>query len=239
MKRLFAVVGIVILVMVAASAVVEGTGENGRTKANYTPRSSDDSATRAVVMQTIYDDGDATSDTFVNPPITTTGTYQDNYIGVKAGVTGVTAVPFSIETVAVFMRHTWNVTVALWKPSNLASYAAVTGIATGVAGGFNTFTLATPVVITNTTASNTQWYMAAWQSFPVASPSVACTTCRVIGVDTAGVAFTGVGFHSDNEISAGALTPVALAPNSVPVIRAGINATATTVPVELLQFSAE
>ncbi len=198
-----------------------------------------DGQDRVVNSYTIFDDGDATADTILFPPGSTTGTWQDHYFLIEGGVVSAATMPFSVEEIQYYLENIWgsHATAALWSAAGLASpYAA--GNFSGAAAGWNTLVLATPLQIT--ASGFPQWWMGAWNSYTYATPAP-CGSCRQVGVDTgAGLPGVGRGYYSDQETAAGAITNAQpFASTEVPLIRAGITATSNTVPVELMEFSIE
>lgn len=191
-----------------------------------------------VVSKTIYDDGDATSDMFFNPPVVAAG-FQDDWMLVRGDVATISAAPFDIETVSYYYRGIWNATagtVGVWAASNLVTPAFI-GDDNTINVGWNNVTLTVPLTIAAPGTGTGLFWMGVRNSFDVASPAGECTTCRVVGIDNVGVNAPNVGFYitaegSNNNIT----TPTALGSSRVPLIRAGITAGSNTVPVELLEF---
>jgi hypothetical protein len=148
------------------------------------------------------------------------------------------APPFDIETLSYYLRQffsTWG-TVAVWQPSNLATPYFV-GADSSLKIGWNNVTLTTPLTISS--VGTERFWMGIAQSYDVSQPGWECTSCRVAGVDNVGVAAPIVGYSSDIDASGDSdniSTRVPLGASRVPLIRAGITATAVTVPVELLEL---
>jgi hypothetical protein len=229
--------GFLIVVCIVAAAVVVGGTQAADREQNPQKLTGGDSGSRAVNSWTIYDDGDMTADTLVFPPGVATSGWQDHYFLVEGGVVSASTVPFSIEQIQYYLENiytTWA-SMGIWTAGNLNTYYE--GGNPGGVAGWNTYTLSTPLQITAT--GFPQWWMGAVNSYTVGSP-VSCTSCRQVGVDTVGIAAPGRGYYSDIDLLGfSAISPVPLASNQIPIIRAGITANSSSVPVELVEFSVE
>lgn len=199
-----------------------------------------------VNSKTIYDDGDASSDVYYSPPpvVGVTG-YQDYWFLIRGDIVSTTPPPpFDIETVSYYYRQIWNSaagTVAVWTPSNFGT-PVFFGDDDSITVGFNNVTLTTPLTIP--AVGTGVFWMGVAHSFFVGSTAAECTTCRTVGIDNVGVNGPNVGFYANRE-SGGTgnnydiTTRTALGSSRVPIIRAGITATANSLPVELVEFGVD
>lgn len=194
-----------------------------------------------VNSKTIYDDGDGSSDTFYNvPPVVASG-WQDWWYLVRGDIVSTTPPPpFDIETVSYYLRQTWNATagtVAVWSGANLVTPVFL-GDDNTITTGFNNVTLLTPLTIP--AVGTGVFWLGAIHTFPVASPAAECTTCRVVGIDNVGANMPNNGFYITGEGSNQNITgATAMGGSRVPIIRAGITATANSLPVELVEFGVD
>jgi hypothetical protein len=215
-----------------ATAVSSKVAESGPQHTGMTPNPE------VVMSKIIYDDGDATSDTFVTMPGIGTGGYVDNWLLVRGDINTVgSGLPFNIETLSYFLRQDWNSlagTAGIWSPSDLTT-PWFSGDDNTITTGFNNVTLTTPLTIS--TVGLARFWMGVINTYPAGAPGVECTTCRVAGVDNVGNAAPNVGFFTDRDATANNITTMtAIGSSRVPIVRAGVTATGVTVPVELLEF---
>ena len=196
-----------------------------------------------VNSKTIYDDGDGSSDIFYNAPPAIASGYQDWWYLVRGDIVSTTPPPpFDIETVSYYLRQTWNSsagTVAVWSGANL-TLPVFLGDDDSITTGFNNVTLTTPLTIP--AVGTGVFWLGAINTFPVGATAIECTTCRVVGIDNVGANMPNNGFYITGEGSPGnqnitGATP--LGASRVPIIRAGITATANTLPVELVEFGVD
>ena len=171
-----------------------------------------------------------------------TGGYVDNWVIVRGDINTVgSGLPFDVETLSYFLRQDWNAiagTAGIWAAGDLVTPHFAGDDNTIIAPGFNNVTLPAPLTIT--TVGVARFWMGVINTFPAASPGLECTTCRVVGIDTVGNAAPTVGFFTDRDATADNITTMQpLTSNRVPIVRAGVNATGVTVPVELLEFGVE
>lgn len=232
----FALLAALFLVGVAGAAKPGKSARPGKTVAPGAVV-GETRAPNVVNSQTIYDDGDATSDLYFSPPPTTTG-FQDFWFLVRGDIVSTTPPPpFDIETVSYYLRQVWNSsagTVGVWSAGNLVTPFFV-GDDDSITVGFNNVVLSTPLTIP--AVGTGVFWLGAWHSYSVGSTAVECTTCRTVGLDDTGNNLPTAGYFISAEgpnLNITGATPFGL--NRVPIIRAGITATANTVPVELLEF---
>ena len=196
-----------------------------------------------VNSKTIYDDGDGSSDIFYNAPPAIASGYQDWWYLVRGDIVSTTPPPpFDIETVSYYLRQIWNSsagTVAVWSGANL-TLPVFLGDDDSITTGFNNVTLTTPLTIP--AVGTGVFWLGAINTFFVGSTATECTTCRVVGIDNVGANMPNNGFYITGEGSPGnqnitGATP--LGSSRVPIIRAGMTATANTLPVELVEFGVD